>query len=245
MSTPFDLKRTSQTARERIFAKLNAAQRAPMPEPDTAAYYAQATPKWSNEIERLKHWARTMRRFNTQIHWVNADNWTEALCAVVRDKQIGNILLPMNTAHGQAAHQALAQHAPKIQSCGFERPIEDWKDELFDRVDAGFTNICAGIAQTGTLLLWPDAQQPRSMSLVPPIHIALFDTTTLHDDFFSAMQSLGLAHNTPSNLVLISSPSKTSDIQLTLAFGAHGPRDLVVLAQLPAHIALADVEEAA
>ena len=151
----------------------------------------------------------------------------------------------MNTAHGQAAHQALAQHAPKIQSCGFERPIEDWKDELFDRVDAGFTNICAGIAQTGTLLLWPDAQQPRSMSLVPPIHIALFDTTTLHDDFFSAMQSLGLAHNTPSNLVLISSPSKTSDIQLTLAFGAHGPRDLVVLAQLPAHIALADVEEAA
>lgn len=83
------------------------------------------------------------------------------------------------------------------------------------------------------------------MSLVPPIHIALFDTTTLHDDFFSAMQSLGLAHNTPSNLVLISSPSKTSDIQLTLAFGAHGPRDLVVLAQLPAHIALADVEEAA
>ena len=86
MSTPFDLKRTSQAARERIFAKLNAAQRAPLPEPDTAAYYAQATPKWSNEIDRLKHWARTMRRFNTQIHWVNADNWTEALCAVVRDK---------------------------------------------------------------------------------------------------------------------------------------------------------------
>ena len=42
------------------------AGRAPMPEPDTAAYYAQATPKWSTELERLKHWARTMRRFNTQ-----------------------------------------------------------------------------------------------------------------------------------------------------------------------------------
>jgi len=67
MSTPFDLKRTSQTARERIFAKLNASQRAPMPEPDTAAYYAQATPKWSNEIDRLKHWARTMRRFKRRF----------------------------------------------------------------------------------------------------------------------------------------------------------------------------------
>ncbi len=235
----------SAKARERIFAKLNAAQRAPMPEPDTAAYYAQATPKWRNETERLKHWARTMRRFNAQIHWVTANNWTQTLCAVVRDKQIGNILLPMSTAHGQAAQGALTTDAPKVSVCSFERPIEDWKDALFDQVDAGFTDVRAGIAQTGTLVLWPDAHQPRSMSLVPPIHIALFDTTTLHDDFFSAMQALGLAHDTPSNFVLISSPSKTSDIQLTLAFGAHGPRELVVLAQLPAHIALADVEESA
>ena len=110
------------------------------------------------------------------------------------------------------------RNTPEIQSCGFERPIEDWKDNCLIRLTR-VSNICAGIAQTGTLLLWPDAQQPRSMSLVPPIHIALFDTTTLHDDF-SARCSLRLAHNTPNNLVLISSPSKTSDIQLTLAFGA-------------------------
>ena len=235
----------SATARERIFAKLNVAQRTPMPEPDTGAYYAEFTPKWPNEIERLKHWARTMRRFNTQVHWVTSQNWGETLANVVRDKAINSMVLPMGTAHGQAAHNALAQHTPEVKTYAFDRPLEQWEDELFDHVDAGFTDVRAGIAQTGTLVLWPDAHQPRSMSLVPPIHIALFDTTTLHDDFFSAMQALGLAHDTPSNFVLISSPSKTSDIQLTLAFGAHGPRELVVLAQLPAHIALADVEESA
>ena len=40
-----------------------------------------------------------------------------------------------------------------------------------------------------------------------------------------------------SNLVLVSGPSKTSDIQQTLAYGAHGPRWLWVLIidDLPAH----------
>ena len=33
----------------------------------------------------------------------------------------------------------------------------------------------------------------------------------------------------PTNVVLVSSPSKTADIQQTLAYGAHGPKQLVVL----------------
>lgn len=33
----------------------------------------------------------------------------------------------------------------------------------------------------------------------------------------------------PSNALLISGPSKTADIRITLAYGAHGPKELVVL----------------
>ena len=33
----------------------------------------------------------------------------------------------------------------------------------------------------------------------------------------------------PTNALLISGPSKTADIQQTLAYGAHGPRELIVL----------------
>jgi len=33
----------------------------------------------------------------------------------------------------------------------------------------------------------------------------------------------------PTNALLISGPSKTADIQQTLAYGAHGPKELIVL----------------
>ncbi len=33
----------------------------------------------------------------------------------------------------------------------------------------------------------------------------------------------------PTNIILASGPSKTADIQQTLAYGAHGPKELIVL----------------
>jgi L-lactate dehydrogenase complex protein LldG len=43
------------------------------------------------------------------------------------------------------------------------------------------------------------------------------------------MQREGWANDLPTNALLISGPSKTADIQVTLAYGAHGPKELVVL----------------
>ena len=46
----------------------------------------------------------------------------------------------------------------------------------------------------------------------------------------------------PTNVVLVSGPSKTSDIQQTLAYGAHGPRNLwVVIVTEPTATACQDL----
>lgn len=232
------------SARDRIFAKLQAAQRPPMPEPDTAGYFAEAGARWESPLARLRHWAKTMTAFKSEIIWVERDNWAGALASVVENKGIKNLLLPTTEA-GQTAATHLQSNKPEVKCTRYDRKLEEWKDELFTDIDAGFTQVAAGIAKTGTLVLVPTPQEPRTMSLVPPIHIALFDTATMYDDFFSAMQGLQLASNMPTNVVLVSSPSKTSDIQLTLAFGAHGPRELVILAQLPPGVSMADVQETA
>lgn len=228
-------------ARDNILAKLRQAAATPMQEPDTGAYYEEMSPHWDSEEGRLKHWAKTMRAVKTEIYWVRRHDWTQTLLKVAAEKGLRNILLPLKTEHGREAAQAV--QTAGIETKAFDRPIEDWKDSFFNDIDAGFTDVRCGIAQTGTLMLWPSEEQPRSQSLVPPVHICLFDTAKMYNDFYSAMQGEKMTEGMPANVVLVSGPSKTADIQLTLAYGAHGPRDMVVLAVLPEHIDQSDLDE--
>jgi len=229
------------SARENILTKLRQANAYPMAEPQTDDYYKEMSPTWENEVERLKHWAKTMRAVKTEIFWVRESDWEKTLVEVAQQKGLSNMLLSPQTAHGSRAEKALTQAG--LATRGFEQKIDDWKDDFFANVDAGFTSSLCGIAHTGTVMLVSSAEEPRSQSLVPPVHFCLFDTRKLYDTFYAALTGENLVADMPTNIILISGPSKTADIQLTLAFGAHGPRDLVVLAVLPEHISPSDLED--
>ena len=229
------------SARENILTKLRQANAYPMAEPQTDDYYKEMSPTWENEVERLKHWAKTMRAVKTEIFWVRESDWEKTLVEVAQQKGLSNMLLSPQTAHGSRAEKALAQAG--LATRGFEQKIDDWKDDFFANVDAGFTSSLCGIAHTGTVMLVSSAEEPRSQSLVPPVHFCLFDTRKLYDTFYAALTGENLVADMPTNIILISGPSKTADIQLTLAFGAHGPRDLVVLAVLPEHISPSALED--
>ncbi len=111
----------------------------------------------------------------------------------------------------------------------YDAQVETFKAELFQSVDAGFTTTVGGVAETGGLLLAPGPQEPRLLSLVPPLHLALLRASTLHDTLWSAIRALGWGQAPPPNALLISGPSKTADIEQTLAYGVHGPKRLVVV----------------
>lgn len=229
------------STRERILAKLTKANAYPMREPEIEQYYQEMSPCWENEAERLKFWAKTMRAVKGEIYWVRARDWTTTFQEVVAKKELNNILLPLTTEHGKQAQEALKDTNVAIET--FTQKIEDWKESFFNDVQAGFTDAQCAIAQTGTIMIYGSPAQPRTQSLVPPVHICLLDASKMYDTFYDAMRGEKMAENMPTNAVLISGPSKTSDIQLTLAFGAHGPRDLVVLAIVPEHIDIADLLE--
>lgn len=230
-------------ARYNILNKLKQAQATPMREPEVFEYYQEMSPTWENDVARLKHWAKAMRAVKTEIFWVTPDNWTDVLLQVAKEKQLSNILLPKNTASGKLAIQAIEQAGSPVAIRYFDRPIEDWKDEFFADIHAGFTDVRCGIAHTGTLMLFPTPNEPRSQSLVPPVHICLFDASKMYNTFHDAMHGEKMADGMPTNVVLVSGPSKTADIQLTLAFGAHGPKDMVVLALLPEGITAEELAE--
>ena len=232
------------SARENILAKLKKADALPMEEPPVLDYYREMGVSWANDVERLKHWAAAMRAVKTEIYWVTKTNWPQVFRQAAEGKGLKNILLPLETEHGQLARAALAD--TDIEPRGFERKIDDWKNEFFADIEAGFSGSKCGIARTGTIMLESSPVEPRSLSLVPPVHFCLFDTSKMYNEFHNAVEGEKLVEKgMPTNVILISGPSKTADIQLTLAYGAHGPRDLVVLAVLPDHISPADLEEKA
>ncbi|MFM5759605.1 LutC/YkgG family protein [Aeromonas hydrophila] len=104
-----------------------------------------------------------------------------------------------------------------------------WKDALFDTRQAGITHCAGAIADTGTLVLLPDGGEPRTLSLVPPCHIALLAASTIADNLAGLVAAGRWQQAMPTNLLLVSGPSKTADIQQTLAYGAHGPSRLLVV----------------
>ena len=65
---------------------------------------------------------------------------------------------------------------------------------------------------------------------VPPVHIALLEADKLYTTFAEAVQAQGWVQTgMPTNALLISGPSKSADIEQTLAYGVHGPKELVVI----------------
>jgi L-lactate dehydrogenase complex protein LldG len=214
------------SAREAIFGKLRAATIANAPAlPDVAVWYA-AQRRNESTAERAARLRSALEAVHTEVHAVTRSNWTTKLLQICADKQLHSMLIGKDTPHG-ATLQACASTALNILR--YEQPISTWQDLLFNSVDASLTLAKSAIAETGSLVLWPTPEEPRLMSLVPSVHFVLLDEQDIHADFHQAMTAEGWTGGMPTNALLISGPSKTADIQQTLAYGAHGPKELVLL----------------
>lgn len=174
------------SARENILAKLKKADALPMEEPAVFDYYREMGVSWDNEVERLKHWAAAMRAVKTEIYWVTKTGWPQVFRQAAEGKGLKNILLPLATEHGQIARAALVDS--NIEPIAFEREIDTWKTEFFANIDAGFSGSQCGIARTGTLMLFSSPEEPRTLSLVPPVHFCLFDTAKMYNEFHNAVE---------------------------------------------------------
>jgi len=222
---------SSMGTRESILGALRAA--APAPTPDSRAlearinqHQAHGALRNASPSQRAEVMERIMTSVRTEVLRCDAATWPTLMADKLAQAGVQRLLLDHTTAEGAALAVALPQN---VQTLPFSQPLEAWKGILFSGVDAGFTLARSGIAATGTLVLAPDAGTPRTVSLVPPLHVALVYASTLHADLHAAMHAEGWSAGMPTNLVLVSGPSKTSDIQQTLAYGAHGPAALWVV----------------
>ena len=90
--------------------------------------------------------------------------------------------------------------------------------------------VLAGIAETGSVVCASVAGRAVQASLLPSHHIAILPSGKIYPTLDGFFQSLGTTP--PSNIAVITGPSRTADIELTLAIGVHGPErlDVIVIA---------------
>jgi L-lactate dehydrogenase complex protein LldG len=171
----------------------------------------------------------TVERFRQSLEAVSGH------CAIVRDEREAAAAVQRIVEQTGARHLAIS-NSPLI-----ERVINELKfdGELLEGAEAsalfaadlGISEAQRGIAETGTLVLESDRERNRLVSLVPPVHVAIIESHRIGETLAEALQAThengeeGLSRA----VTFITGPSRTSDIELTLAIGVHGPAELYVI----------------
>ncbi|WP_095180343.1 lactate utilization protein C [Pseudomonas sp. Irchel 3F6] len=217
------------SAKQNILGKLRKSLAGTTPIADNFDVDLVTQPYTYSAEQRIPQLRKLMEAVHTEIHLTSGAEWPALLAQLLRDRQLPSLLIAPTTPHGQriTQHWANNPELPALKS--YDRPMEEWKAELFNDTPASLTGTLGAIAATGSLIIWPTREEPRLMSLVPPVHFALLKASEIRDNFYQVQEEFEWAQGMPTNALLVSGPSKTADIEQVLAYGAHGPKDLVVL----------------
>src|SRR3989475_6967792 len=180
--------------------------------------------------ELAERWPEALERFRRELEKVGGVFYRVATLAEV-------VPVVAGIAGGRAARRLVSWHAaelggdrgPALAAQGLE-PVamppgevasaaeRQRLRELVAAAELGLTGVDLAIAETGTLVLSSGAGRPRSTSLLPPYHIALFDRTALVESLAQAGVFLELrhAHGAPGPrgavISFITGPRRTADI---------------------------------
>jgi len=180
------------------------------------AIYPARTPKSLDaEIEQFFNELRTLSGVGKRLS--STDIETE-LKALVAEKDIRKATV-WNTPH-----LTQLQVANKLASFGVELVSPNADKNEMAQCDLGVTEADYLLSETGTIVLRSSAEKPRAVSLLPRIHLAIVHPEMFRDDLHQVFAEARDSHY----LVCITGPSRTADIELTLALGVHGPKNLYV-----------------
>ncbi|MFT4874441.1 LutC/YkgG family protein [Congregibacter sp.] len=212
---------SASDAEREIFARIRGASRRSSPEQVAAELRALQSPRAAmlptpDLCEALQ---RNLQR-------------NGATTAVVKTRSEAVLEISQFIARKHRQRRIVTGHDPRLAAL-------PWRDggllPRFDVAQAGDTVSvsyaqCA-VAETGSLALLLDRNNPALNSLLIQDHLILIDRDDIHARLESiwGQASLSSAGSRPRGMMMISGPSSTADISMQLVLGAHGPRALHVI----------------
>lgn len=150
-------------------------------------------------------------------------------------QEIAGLLLPLlqekkvkRIALVESPLTRMGQLVEELQGAGLDVKTDHFR-LVSPEVDAGITQVEWGIAELGTLVqLGTDVNQ-RLVSMLPPLHIALAQTSKLVSTLMEALSVIHSLPEIPGFVGFITGPSRTADIERVLTIGVHGPSQFVAV----------------
>jgi len=238
------------TTREEFMARIRAemgktrglfpatpATRPEYPREEAEAIRAQLAERWPEALERFRH---EFEKVGGVFHRVpTLTEVPEVVTGIARAREARRLVSWHPSQLGADLGQALAARGltPLPMPPGeATNPTERARlRQLAASAELGLTGVDLAIAETGTLVLRSGAGRPRSTSLLPAYHIAVFDRTALVESlaqvgvFLELWHTDGATEDRGAVISFITGPSRTADIELTLTRGVHGPKEVHVI----------------
>ena len=132
---------------------------------------------------------------------------------------------------------ALAPHPELLGIPWADRPMLQFEARRAEPADLiGVQHGFAGIAETGTLMLPSDPARPTTLNLLPDTAIVVLRASRIVGAYEEAWDLLRAERRDPDtggfmprNVMLVTGPSRSADIEQTLELGAHGPSRLHIV----------------
>lgn len=162
-------------------------------------------------------------RFLLEARAVGVDAFVEASAADVR-RRLADVIGGRRVLSWSPEHLPYDAGAVVAGACTGSAPLRQQAE-----ADVGVTGCHAAIAETGSLALLSGPGSSRTVSLLPPLHVALVrprDLCLSMGDFFES-NAAQIAQ--ASSCTFVTGPSRTADIELSLTIGVHGPGRVVVI----------------
>jgi L-lactate dehydrogenase complex protein LldG len=187
----------------------------PPPPPELSDPIVRLVRPGSDLAELFAKRAGELKMIVTRL--AGAEELPAAVADFLRDKPVKSVALSVSPLLEQTGLRGALEAAGLAVSTWDQLTL----DGMYD-FDCAVTTVDYAIAESGTLVIKPSANQGRSMSLTPMYHVAVVEASQLLPDMVDLFQTLAAAADR-SNYILISGPSKTADIEMNVVTGVHGP----------------------
>ncbi len=118
-----------------------------------------------------------------------------------------------------------------LDRMGHDVPVEGRVEHQssYRHLDLGITGADAGLAESGSVVLLHGPGRPRMASLAANVHLAILELSRLHRTLAHWAGRHPALVEVTSNLVVVTGPSRSGDIEMELNLGVHGPRHVHVV----------------